>query len=350
LLAKGGSARAVARDVARELLTRDKAKVVENARLLADVAGYREIEQKLAAKRKVARENISVLERDKTVKEAAENFRELRDLLEKSPAPLKSEILDLMRRRPELLGIWRQTPAPANENPFQPADEAKLVALAEKSMGLTLASAAAFTAPTNRNEPTDLSKCNFWFYRLCRDVEAYNATLDPLLDKEEMLNVRATNTYREALGILPVELDARLIQAARRHSKEMADLNYFSHHSPNQAEFDFPKRFKNSGYTQMGSENIATGVTSGLFMFKVWFDSPAHHVNMVRPENTSIGVGRWKTLWTAHFGIGPRLMWASEAERKRVVVKGEIVGPSEGIRLEEEKRGLPGLPAELFDK
>jgi hypothetical protein len=85
-------------------------------------------------------------------------------------------------------------------------------------------------------------------------------------------------------------------------------------------------------------------------MFKVWFESPAHHVNMVRPENTSIGVGRWKTLWTANFGIGPRMMWASETERKRVVVKGEIVGPSEVIRLEEEKRGLPGLPAELFDK
>jgi uncharacterized protein YkwD len=181
-------------------------------------------------------------------------------------------------------------------------------------------------------------------------VEGYNATFQPLLDKEEMANVRATNAYREALGVLPVELDARLIQAARRHSKEMSDLNYFSHHSPNQAEFDFPKRYRSAGYMQLGSENIARGVTSGDFMFKVWFESPAHHVNMVRPENTSIGVGRWKAYWTADFGIGARMEWATELERKGVIVKGQILAPQEVIRLEEEKRGLPGLPSELFEK
>jgi len=350
LAAKGTSARPLLHDIAGELLSRDKARVIENAALLADVAKYKEIEHKLAVQRKLARENIGVLERDQTVKEAAENYRLLRELLKQSPAPLKSGIFDSMRRRPELLGIWRQSPSPANGNPFQPADEAKLVALAEKSIGMPLPSAAAFATPTNRNEPTDPSKWNFWFYRLCRDVESYNAAFEPLLDKEEMANVRATNAYREALGVLPVELDARLIQAARRHSKEMSDLNYFSHHSPNQSEFDFPRRYRSAGYMQLGSENIARGMTSGQWMFKIWFDSPAHHVNMVRPENTSIGVGRWNIFWTANFGIGPRLMWASEAERKRAVVKGEILKPAEVIRLEEEKHGLPGLPPELFDK
>src|SRR5580765_5919733 len=51
LVAKGANARVAVRDVVRELLTRDKAKVVEIARLLADAASYREIEQKLAAQR-----------------------------------------------------------------------------------------------------------------------------------------------------------------------------------------------------------------------------------------------------------------------------------------------------------
>src|SRR6266550_2424680 len=158
LVSKGASARPVVREVVRELLTRDKAKVMENAGLLADVAKYKEIEQKLAAQRKLARENIAVLEREKTVKEAAENYRALRELLKESPASLKSQILDLMRRRPELLGIWRQTPVATAENPFLPADEAKLVQLAEKAMGMTLASASAIAISTDRNDPKDTAK------------------------------------------------------------------------------------------------------------------------------------------------------------------------------------------------
>src|SRR5258706_2253796 len=68
LLSKGVSAKTVLREVVRELLTRDKAKVMENAGLLADVGKYKEIEQKLTAQRMLARQNIAVLEREKTVK------------------------------------------------------------------------------------------------------------------------------------------------------------------------------------------------------------------------------------------------------------------------------------------
>jgi uncharacterized protein YkwD len=182
-------------------------------------------------------------------------------------------------------------------------------------------------------------------------VEKYNNGFEYQLDKEEMANVRATNAYREALGIIPVELDARLIQAARRHSKEMVDLKYFSHHSPNESEMDFPRRFVNAGYKDLGSENIAMGMSGGDAVFKIWFESPAHHVNMVRPGNTSIGVGRWKNDWTANFGNGPRMMWTSEIERKRMTVKGEILKPDVNyVEKEESRRGLPGLPGELFDK
>src|SRR5438874_906469 len=86
LISKGVSAKTVLREVVRELLTRDKAKVMENAGLLADVAKYKEIEQKLAAQRKLARENIAVVEREKTVKEAVENYRARRELLKESSA------------------------------------------------------------------------------------------------------------------------------------------------------------------------------------------------------------------------------------------------------------------------
>jgi uncharacterized protein YkwD len=350
LVAKGVGARAVVREVVKELLTRDKAKVVENAGLLGDVTKYKEIDERWLVQRRMARENIAVLEREKTVREAAENYRLLGEMWKENGARLRSEIFDALKRRPELLGIWRQTPTPAGENPFLAAEEVKLVALGEKGMGMTLAAASNLTPATERNEPKDVGKWNFWFYRASRQVESYNAGFEHLLDKEEMANVRATNAYREALGVMPVELDARLIQAARRHSKEMVELKYFSHHSPNESDKDFPKRYKNAGFMHLGSENIAMGRMGGEEAFKQWFDSPGHHVNMVRVENTSIGVGRWKNFWTQNFGSGPRMMLASEVERNRVAVRGEIVKPDMNVEREQERRGLPGLPGELFDR
>jgi len=350
LMAQGASAKPMVREVVRELLTRDKAIVMENAGSLADVAKYKEIDQKLAEQRKLARENIAVLEREKTVKEASENYRVLGELWKDSAAPLRSGVFDAMKRRPELLAIWRQTPVPAAENPFPPAEEMKLIPLAEKALGMTMMQATALAAASERNVSKEPARLNFWFYRMCRQVEAYNSTFENLLDKEEMANVRATNAYREALGVMPVELDARLIQAARRHSKEMVELKYFSHHSPNPSEKDFERRYLNAGYKDLGSENIAMGMSTGEAAFKIWFESPGHHVNMVRAQNTSIGVGRWKSHWTQNFGSGPRMMPAGEADRTRVAVKGEIVNPDQPFQQEQERRGLPGLPAELFDK
>jgi uncharacterized protein YkwD len=350
LVAKGASARPMVREVVQELLTRDKTKVTENAGLLAEAAKYKDLDAKLTAQRKIALDNIAVIEREKTVKEATENYRSLGELWKENAAPLRSAIYDAIKRRPELLAIWRQTPIPAAENPFPPVEEVKLIPLAEKAMGMTFMQANGLSAANERNVPREPAKYNLWFYRMCRQTEAYNATFENLLDKEEMANVRLTNAYREALGILPLELDARLIQAARRHSKEMCDLKYFSHHSPNESEKDFDRRYINAGYKDLGSENIAMGMGTGEAAFKIWFESPGHHVNMVRAGNNSIGVGRWKNYWTANFGNGPRMMLASDSQRTAVIVKGAILKPDEPFVQQEERRGLPGLPAELFDK
>src|SRR5436853_7420880 len=59
LNAKGAAARPALREVAKELLSRDKAKVSENAALLADGVKYRELDQKLATQRKAALDNIA---------------------------------------------------------------------------------------------------------------------------------------------------------------------------------------------------------------------------------------------------------------------------------------------------
>ena len=349
LIAKGAPAKPVLREVVRELLTRDKGKIQENAALLADAAKYNATDQKITELRKLARQIIDKLEtNDGLVKTAQENYQALAQLQSEMAAPLRSAIYDCLKRRPELLAIWRQTPTPPAENPFLAPEEAKLIPIGEKALGMTVSQASTLTPATERNEPKDAAKRHFWFFRACRQIEAYNANFDHLIDKEEIACAKATNAYRESLGIMPLEIDARLIQAARRHSKEMADLKYFSHKSPNESEFDFARRYKNAGFPHLGSENIAMGLSSGDGVFRVWFNSPGHHINMARPESTSLGIGRWKNYWTQNMGSGPRLMFASDTERNRLVVRGDILKPDVEMKPEEERRTLPGLPADLF--
>src|SRR5437660_1284296 len=137
---------------------------MENAGSLADAAKYKELDEKLLVQRKKATENIAVLEREKTVAEATENYRALAKLWKENAAPLRTAIFDAMKRRPELLAIWRQTPVPAAENPFPPAEEAKLVPLAEKAMGMTMVQSNGLAAANERNVPKEPAKWNFWFY------------------------------------------------------------------------------------------------------------------------------------------------------------------------------------------
>src|SRR3954469_17237481 len=59
LVAKGASARPMVREVVKELLLRDKARVMGNAAVLADVQKYQELDERVAAQRNMARENIS---------------------------------------------------------------------------------------------------------------------------------------------------------------------------------------------------------------------------------------------------------------------------------------------------
>ena len=119
----------------------------------------------------------------------------------------------------------------------------------------------------------------------------------------------------------------RLIQSARRHSKEMVDKNYFSHTSPTPGKETFSQRTANAGYDQGSAENIAAGSASGRDTFWQWFDSPGHHVNMTRPSGVALGVGRWSTTWTQNMGAGVRLMLMTDAERAQIKVKGDILKP-----------------------
>ncbi len=134
-------------------------------------------------------------------------------------------------------------------------------------------------------------------------VEKYNREVTTTADEEERANVRAVNEYRWMMGQHAVKIDERLVRAARKHSIEMQQRNYFAHDSPTKHLKTPGLRAKREGYTGGVSENIARGAGTGVQAFWQWFKSSGHHRNMVNPGHTDLGCGaanhHW---WTQKFG------------------------------------------------
>jgi len=134
-------------------------------------------------------------------------------------------------------------------------------------------------------------------------VEKYNASVKTTADEEERANVKAVNEYRWMMGLHSVKIDERLVRAARKHSIEMQQRNYFAHDSPTKLLRTPGLRCKREGYSGGVSENIARGAATGAQAFWQWFKSSGHHRNMLNPGHTDLGCGaanhHW---WTQNFG------------------------------------------------
>ena len=329
LQAIGDGARPRLIAVVGERLLRDKTAILGGVRRLGDAAQAKALQDEITALRKSAVANIAKLAKDETLKIAHDNYDKLTRMLTvlNEAMALREAIASGMARRMDLLAIWKDI-CPASDTRFSPDNEAKLMASAEQALGMTVDAVLAVPEFGGKeNEPSDPAQWQLWFYRACRRIEAYNRALQPLADPAEYENITMLNTYREGLGIMPLEADARLLQSARRHSKEMADLGYFAHESPTKSEKTHTQRMKNAGYAAGYSENIADGSPSGSGVFLQWFESPPHHKNMVHAGSTAMGAGRWNSKWTQNFGTGKRLMLLPEEERAKAAVQGTILQP-----------------------
>jgi hypothetical protein len=125
-------------------------------------------------------------------------------------------------------------------------------------------------------------------------------------DEEERACVLVTNDYREMMGARLLEIDERLVRAARKHSEEMSRLQYFEHSSPVPANANPGLRCAHEGFSGYGGENIAAGMRKGKSAFDGWYHSSGHHRNMLG-NHGQIGVGRHEELWTEDFGGGSSL-------------------------------------------
>ena len=131
-------------------------------------------------------------------------------------------------------------------------------------------------------------------------VLKYNETTKTSLTAEERSCILVTNEYRMMFGLKALKVHEGLVQAARKHSKEMVEKNYFAHESPVPENSSPGKRCAREGAKYTG-ENIAMGNTDGRSTFHQWYTSSGHHRNMLM-RHRSIGVGAESNYWTEDFG------------------------------------------------
>lgn len=120
------------------------------------------------------------------------------------------------------------------------------------------------------------------------------------------------NEVRKKSGLEPLCVNPTLEKAARDHSKEMIDKDYFSHTSySGESPGDRLKSF-GYGWWTFG-ENIASGAGSQSKpedRFEAWMKSPGHKKNILDGKFREIGVGSAsgnfegyeQTVYTADFG------------------------------------------------
>jgi MYXO-CTERM domain-containing protein len=101
----------------------------------------------------------------------------------------------------------------------------------------------------------------------------------------------------------PIYYDRNLNDAARFHSQDMVDNNWFAHESSDGTSFgDRMARFYESGYI---GENIAYGYPSPFSaMFHGWMCSSGHRANIMTAGWTELGTGVVNTHYTQDFGGG----------------------------------------------
>ena len=311
----------------RVVLGNDRRTIEGDLAQVGDAAKLAAAEAALRTERAAARAVIKSLGKD-TVKTAKEHYDRLAGMHEALDVvyAARSRIATALARRPRLLELLRR--ADPDDTRFEPADEERLASEARAALG-SGADLPGLEGKLAEDDP----RFQTWFYACCRRVEAWNAQHRAIMSSGEWDNACAVNRYREYLGIMPYEIDPRLLQAARKHTKEMVELNYFGHSSPVKGRGSHTERMRLEGFKGGMSENCAYGSGTGEGAFWQWFSSPGHHKNMAG-GCSHFGVGQWGGVkWTQVFGNSKRLMLMSDEERKAHAFAGEPLHPQDAVAV-----------------
>jgi uncharacterized protein YkwD len=154
----------------------------------------------------------------------------------------------------------------------------------------------------------------------CQNTELLPATDN--LEQVELATVCLVNQERARNDELPLQFNAQLAQAAKRHSNDMVSEDYFAHIAP---DGETPlQRVQSTGYipnSQVGymlGENIAWGTLSlatPSSIVSAWIASPEHLANILGSayRETAVAVapaappslaeGQSGAVYTQEFGV-----------------------------------------------
>lgn len=127
---------------------------------------------------------------------------------------------------------------------------------------------------------------------------ADSAAFDPA-DAETLVN-----NYRAQKGLRPLRLNAKLSDAAMKHSLDLAKSDRISHYGSDGS--DSWDRVSRTGYrARVTAENVGTGQASIGEVFHGWQNSRDHNANLLLPDAEEMGIAmvnnpksQFKTFWT----------------------------------------------------
>ncbi len=105
----------------------------------------------------------------------------------------------------------------------------------------------------------------------------------------ESFIAQLVNDERRRFGLTQLPIDATLAEAAREHSRDMAENHYFGHVSPTRGGLD--KRLHAAGYAARdAAENVAEA-GSLVDLHQSLMRSPGHRANILASDVTQMGIG-----------------------------------------------------------
>ncbi|HEX9983655.1 MAG TPA: CAP domain-containing protein [Thermoanaerobaculia bacterium] len=101
--------------------------------------------------------------------------------------------------------------------------------------------------------------------------------------------IREMNKYRLAHHLPPLREDPRLREAAGDRMRDMEEMAYWSHVSPDgRAPFVWMKQ---RGYEfQFAGENLASGFETAEVLVESWMESEGHRANILSPSYQECGL------------------------------------------------------------
>jgi uncharacterized protein YkwD len=128
--------------------------------------------------------------------------------------------------------------------------------------------------------------------------------------------LKHVNQHRAMNGATPLAMNARLSDAAQKHSEDMARRDFVDHRSPDGRALQ--DRVASVGYPWRAiAENLAAGMSSPESTVQSWMTSPSHRDNMLSRDYLEAGIGyavpqeggkqpRYSHYWVVVFGARSR--------------------------------------------